>query len=272
MKRQLFYFKGLFVSLYKNFWLIIELIKRDVVGRYKNSGAGILWSLFNPVLSLLVYTYVFSMIFKLRWPSTNSSKVDIALLIFAGMIIFNFMSESLARAPTIILNNPNFVKKIKFPLEVYAFIITGSSGFHLVVNISVWLIFYLISNGNLHLSIIYFPIILVPLWLYTIGFFWFLSSLGVYLRDTGHILAITINILQFLTPIFYPVDIVPDGYRYIVYLNPITFIVEQARNILFFGNGPPLFWLFINIGVSLLVAIVGFAFFEKTKKGFADVI
>jgi len=230
-----------------------------------------LWSFFNPVLMLIIYTFVFSVIFKARWPGV-SNNLEFAGILFAGLIVYSLFSECVSRAPSLILSNVNYVKKVVFPLEILPWIALGSSLFHACISIIVLLAFMLILSGGLHWTVIFFPLIVFPLLLLTMGISWVLASLGTYVRDIGQGIGIVVMAMMFLSPIFYPASAFPDAYRIFFYLNPLTFIIEQARQVLLWGEIPDWGGLGIYFSVSAAVAWMGFAWFQKTRKGFADVL
>ncbi len=260
-------------SFWRNRQLIWQMTKRDVIGRYRGSVMGLAWSFFNPLLMLSVYTFVFSVVFKARWGGAGEeSKTEFAIILFAGMIVHSLFAECLNRAPGLILNNVNYVKKVVFPLEIFPWVAMGSALFHALVSISVLLIFFLGMKLYLNWTIIYLPIVLFPLVLLTMGAAWFLASIGVYLRDVGHIIGMVTTVLMFLSPVFYPVSALPEEYRGLLQLNPVTFIIEQARNVIIWGVPPDLIGLGVYAAVSLVIAWAGFSWFQKTRKGFADVL
>ncbi|WP_404827047.1 ABC transporter permease [Desulfuromonas versatilis] len=260
-------------SLWWNRQLIFQMTKREVIGRYRGSVMGLLWSFFNPVLMLAVYTFVFSVVFKARWGASGSgSKTEFALVLFSGLIVFNFFSECINRAPGLILNNGNFVKKVVFPLEILPVITIGSALFHFFISFIVWVIFYLVFFGAPPITILFLPLELLPLVFLTTGLCWFLASLGVYLRDVTQVVSVLTTVLMFLSPIFYPLSSLPEKYHIFLFLNPLTHIIEVIRNAMFWGQLiNPRIWLF-SVVLSGLVAWLGFAWFQKTRKGFADVL
>jgi lipopolysaccharide transport system permease protein len=221
---------------------------------------------------LVVYTFVFSVVFKARWMGGSDSKVEFAIVLFTGLLVFNLFSDVINRAPSLILSNANYVKKVIFPLEILPFVALGSAIFHMIVSLFVWLIFYLIFFGLPELYALQLPFILIPLVLNIIGLTWILSSLSVYLRDLGQIVSVFITILMFASPIFYPVAALPLEFQSFMLLNPLTFIVEETRNVMIWGKYLDWSKWFIQILISLTSAWVGFAWFQKTRKGFADVI
>lgn len=259
-------------SLWRNRGLVKSMVVREVVGRYRGSFFGILWSFFNPVFMLLVYTFVFSVIFKARWNAGSDSKTEFALVLFAGLLVFNLFAECIGRAPNLILSNVNYVKKVVFPLDVLPWISLGSALFHTAISILVWLIAYVILFGTPHATIIWLPFVLLPSVLFIMGLSWALASLGVYLRDVSQFIGIFITTLMFLSPIFYPATALPEAYRHWLYLNPMTPAIEMARDVMFWGKQPDwALWLIYTVSAAA-IAWLGFAWFQKTRKGFADVL
>jgi len=259
-------------SVWKNRQLVFQMIRREVTGRYKGSMLGLLWSFLNPVLMLCVYTFVFSVVFQARWSDGSDSKTEFALVLFSGLIVFNLFAECINRAPGLILSNVNYVKKVVFPLEILPVIALGSALFHMLVSLGVWLIAYCILIGIPHLTLLLVPFILLPLLLLILGLSWGLASLGVYLRDTSQITGILTTVLMFLSPIFYPVSALPEKFRAVLQLNPLAPIIEQTRNVLIQGTAPCMTSLLSSILGSALFAWLGFVWFQKTRKGFADVL
>ena len=260
-------------SLWRNRGLIKASIKREVLGRYRGSFIGLFWSFFNPILMLAVYTFVFSVIFPSRWGGgASASKTEFALVLFTGMIVFNIFSECINRAPSTIISNQNFVKKIIYPLEILPVVNLGAALFHAAMSLIVWIIAYVIFLGLPHFTILIFPLVLVPFCFFLLGVTWALSSLGVYLRDVSQLVGLMTTVLMFLSPIFYPASAVPQAYRFLVYLNPLTAVIEQARDVLYWGKIPDWTVFVVYISVAFIFAWLGFGWFQKTRKGFADVL
>lgn len=187
-------------------------------------------------------------------------------------MVFSLFAECVNRAPGLILGNPNYVKKVVFPLEVLPWVNMGSALFHGVISLSVWMLAYIIFFGVPHLTALYLPLVLLPLIFFVMGVSWALASLGVYLRDAAQFVGIVTSTLMFLSPIFYPVTALPERYRGLLYLNPLTPVIEQTRDVLFWGNIPDFKILGIYLIITLIIAWLGFAWFQKTRKGFADVL
>ena len=264
--------REMITSIWRNRGLIAALTKREVIGRYRGSVMGILWSFFNPILMLVVYTFVFSVVFKARWNVGSDSKTEFALVLFAGLIIFSLFAECVTRAPGLILSNVNYVKKVVFPLEILPVIALGAALFHGVISLVVWLIFYIIIFGMPHLTALLLPLIILPLILFIMGLSWLLASFGVYLRDTSQFVSIITTTMMFLSPIFYPISALPAEYQFLLQFNPLTPAIEEARNVLIWGKMPSMSILAVYYGCTAFVAWLGFAWFQKTRKGFADVI
>ncbi len=259
-------------SFIKNRQLIWQLTKRDVIGRYKGSVLGLAWSFFNPLIMLVIYTFVFSIVFKARWNTGSDSKTEFALVLFIGMIVHGLLAECINRAPTIIITNVSYVKKVVFPLEILPWVTMGATIFHTLVSFLVWSLFFILVNHSFNWTALFLPLILLPLILFTMGFAWLLASLGVFLRDISQITGVFTTILLFISPVFYPISMLPEKYQIILYVNPLTFIIEQSRDVLMWGKLPNWQGLGIAMLISLIVAWAGFAWFQKTRRGFADVL
>ncbi|SCZ85307.1 ABC transporter permease [Nitrosomonas mobilis] len=260
-------------SLWHNRQLIAQMIRREVVGRYKGSFMGLTWSFFNPVLMLTVYTFVFSVVFKARWGmGEEESKTQFAVVLFVGLIVHSLFAEVLNRAPGLILSNVNYVKKVVFPLEILPAISMGAALFHSLVSLGVLLIAFVLFNGYLHWTAVFTPLVLLPLIILTLGIAWMLASLGVFLRDVGQTIGIVTTVMLFLAPVFYPVTALPEEIQPWLMANPLTFIIEQARAVLIWGRLPDWIGLSIYTAIATVVAWAGYAWFQKTRKGFADVL
>lgn len=252
------------------------MIKREVIGRYRGSFLGLLWAFVNPILMLAIYTFVFGVVFKVRLDSQNTDLYDdkfaFALLLFTGLILFNLFSECLSRAPGLILANVNYVKKVIFPLEILPLVSLGSALFHAGVSFVVLLTFILVIDHPIHWTLICLPIIVLPLLLLIMGLSWILASIGVYVRDIGQFIGLILTMLLFMSPIFYPASALPESVRDYLFLNPLTFVIEQARSVTLYGQLPDWSGLVIYYMLAAIVAWAGLMWFMKTRKGFADVL
>jgi lipopolysaccharide transport system permease protein len=263
----------LITSLWRNRQLIFQMTKREVVGRYRGSLMGLAWSFFNPLLMLTVYTFVFSVVFKARWGTNGGEgKTSFAIFLFAGMIVHGLFAECVNRAPSLILTNVNYVKKVVFPLEILPSVAMGSALFHAGISLIALLTVRLIVNQQIAWTAIFVPVIFLPLCAATLGMAWFLSAIGVYLRDVNQTINIFTTVLMFLSPVFYPITALPTEYQKWLRLNPLTFIIEESRKVLVSGQTPDWGGWIIFLLLSIASAWIGFWWFQKSRKGFADVL
>ncbi|HEX5353917.1 MAG TPA: ABC transporter permease [Rhodanobacteraceae bacterium] len=260
-----------YLALTRHFALVVQMARRDVAGRYRGSFAGLLWSFFNPLLMLVIYTFVFGVIFKSRWNVQTASQFQYAVVLFAGLNINTFFSECANRSTTLIIENTNFVKRVVFPLETLTWSTLGSALFHLFVSTLVLLAISPLVMGSVPWTAILFPVVVMCFLPFVAGAAWLLASLGVYLRDLKQAVGIATTALMFLAPILYPVTRIPTPYREWLYLNPLTIIVEASQNVLIWGKPPVWSHLGVYVVVSGVFAWLAFAWFERTRKGFADV-
>ncbi len=265
---------SLFAGAWRERRLILQLIRREVVGRYRGSVMGIAWSFLYPLLMLAVYTFVFTVVFEARWPGLvgGQSRVRFALLLFVGVISHGLIGEVLMRAPVLVVANANYVKKVVFPLETFAWSLVGSAVFHVTVGIAILLAAMTAFEQPPALSALWLPLVLLPLCFIALGIAWLLASLGVFLRDIGQVTGVLSTVMMFLSPVFYPIASLPEAYRAWVYLNPITLPIEQSRVVLFARQAPDALPLLQYYGVALAVMALGYWWFQKTRRGFADVL
>lgn len=253
--------------------LLWQFTLREVQGRYRGSYLGIFWALVTPLLMLLVYTFVFHNIMHANWSGSAESFLSFAVNMYSGIIPFNVFSETVNRAPLLVVQNPNYVKKVVFPLEILPVSLVGSALIHSLLSLMVLVIFALSGAATPHLTLFYLPVVYVPLVLLTLGAAWLLASLGVFLRDIGNVVSVVVSLLFFLTPIAYPITAIADGrMRWAIELNPLTGIVDNFRRVVNGGRAPDWVSLGIATALSALLALFGYAWFMKFKRAFADVI
>jgi len=264
---------AVFESFWKHRTLIMNLARRDVLGRYSGSFLGLMWSFFNPLLMLCVYTFVFGVVFKARWsPNESASILEFAVVLFAGLLVFGIFSECVNRAPTLMLQNPGFVKRVIFPLEIMPWVVLCSSLFHTAISLAVLALVMLVGLGALPMTWPLIVIVVVPLVLFVMGISWALAALGVYLRDLAQTINIVTTVMMYLTPIFYPASAVPAGFRWAVEWNPMSFFIDQTRAVLIWGHLPDFAGLAAATAGGLAVAWLGLALFQHARDGFADVL
>jgi len=260
-----------FGSLWERRELIHGLVVRDVVGRYRGSLFGVFWSLVQPLMMLAIYTLVFSQILPSRWSSAGGT-AQFALQFFVGLVVFNFFAECVNRSPGLVLGNPNFVKKVVFPVDALAWMAVGSALFHLAVSFGAWLAFHLALRGMPPWTALWLPLVLLPILLWSLGLSWALASLGVFVRDAAQAVGLVTTGLLFLSPVFYEAASVPPRWQWLLVLNPLTFPIEQARRALFDGQGPDPGALAVHLGAGFCAAWLGLLWFQRTRGGFADVL
>lgn len=265
--------RKIYNSLFGNYNLIFQLTKRDILQRYRGSAAGLAWSIINPLFILALYTFVFSYVFQARWGSNNELPKDMyALVLYTGMILHAQIAECLNRSPGLMQANTNYVKKVVFPLESLIWVVIGSATFQAAIGFALLILARLAITHSLSLTIFYLIPLLVPYILLLTGISWFISALGVYFKDIIHLTGILTTALIFASPILYPVSMLPPKLQELIYLNPLTYFIEEGRNVLIWDKHPDLTHYIIAVALTSLVAFLGFFVFDRTKKGFADVI
>jgi lipopolysaccharide transport system permease protein len=264
---------GLWRSLWSMRGLAGRLVRRDLEMRYRGSALGLLWAFVTPIALLALYTFVFGVVFQSRWPQTRSEGLDsFALSLFCGFIPFNLLSECAVRSPTAILAVPAYVKRVVFPLELLPLTLVGSAlvnafvSLGLLIGVSWWTV------GHVPWTLILAPLALLPLLCLSLSLAWFLASVGVFVRDLNQGITLVMQVILFATPIFYPRESLPAQFRTVVALNPLTWVVENLRRSVLWGE--PLEWQGFALW-SLLAGsgmLLAYAWFMKTKRAFADVL
>jgi lipopolysaccharide transport system permease protein len=252
--------------------LIALLTRRELAGRYRSSFLGVLWSLGVPALMLAVYTFVFGVVFQHRWGEQVPNQSEFALILFLGLIVFWLFSDCIGAAPGLIPMHATFVHKVVFPLEILPCVLVSASLFHGALRLGVFLVAYVAILGPPPATILLLPVVLLPLVVLTLGLCWFLSSTAVFVRDVQEVVSVALTGALFLSPVFYPASELPTAFRWLLFANPISFPVEQIRSVTFWGQAPDWAGLALYSALSGAVAWLGFAWFARTRKGFADVV
>jgi homopolymeric O-antigen transport system permease protein len=268
------------LQLGRNLWrqrsLIRQFTRREIEGRYRGSFLGLFWSFVNPLVMLLIYTFVFGVIFKARWPQAKTNSLgEFAVVLFCGLIAFNTFSECVNRSSGLIFTVPNYVKKVVFPLEILPVSVLGSALFHLMVSLSILMVANLLISGTVYWTLLLLPLVALPLIFLSLGLAWFLASLGVFVRDVTYTVTLVVQVLFFLTPIVYSIDTIkniPGPLRLVMRLNPMASIVENFRRVVLWGQQPSWIGLALWLLGTGTIMVLGYAWFMKTKKAFADVI
>jgi lipopolysaccharide transport system permease protein len=265
-------------SLFVGFWrerrLIGQLVRREVLGRYRGSIMGVAWSFLYPVMMLAVYTFVFSVVFEAKWPGMleGQSKSRFALLLFIGVIAHGLLAEAITKAPGLVVGNASYVKKVVFPLETLGWGLVGSAAFHAIVSILILLGAKWLLEGWVPITAWWLPVILLPLGFFAIGATWLLAAFGVFIRDIAQLSSVFATVLMFLAPVFYPLTALPEEYRSWVYVNPLTVAIEQSRAALFANTSPEPSIMLRYYAASVLFMAFGYWWFQKSRRGFADVL
>ena len=259
-------------SLVKHRFVIGQLSRRAILGRYRGTVLGLFWSLFTPLVMLGVYTFVFGKVLEVRWPDQGGGSLEFAAILFSGMIIHGILAECLTQASTLIASNPQYVKKVVFPLEALPWVTVISAFFQGLISTGVLVAYLLIVNGSLPGTAILFPLPLFSLTLVCIGIGWLIAATAVFLKDIAQVTGILSTILFFMAPILYPKTALPEGFQNILYLNPITFVIEQFRSVVLWGEMPDWSGLGMYTAVALIFCWGSLAWFQRSRRGFADVL
>ncbi len=262
----------IFRPLTRHTHLLLQISKRGIQSRYRGSVLGMFWSLLTPLLMLLVYSFVFSVVFKAKWDHPGAEDANFGVILFSGMIIHALFSEPMVLSSTSISGNSQYVKKVVFPLEIMPWSTTIVALFQALVSFFILIVFMLISGMTIHPTLLFFPIVVAPLVLFSVGLGWILSSLTVFIRDIAQLVGIVSTISLFISPVFYPVDRLPSIWQSVIYLNPISHIVDQMRRIAIYGEMPDWGGLALYTLVALFMAWLGLALFQRLRAGFADVL
>lgn len=256
-------------DIWQHRYLLGQLIKRDVLLRYRGAMFGVAWIFLSPLAMLVIFAFVFGQIFQARWPQQGSG-IPFWLLLYGGLITFNMFAETVSRAPAAVRGYPSYVKKIIFPVQILPLVPLGAALVHGTFNFMI-LLAALALTGNLHGQIVLFPLLMLPVLLLALGLSWFVAAWGVFIKDMTQILPMFVQMLMFLSPVFYPVNAVPAGLRPVYHLNPLSASIEATRSVV---TGQPVAWSAWSLTLifCLAVAVLGNAFFQHSREEFADVL
>ena len=259
-------------SVVEHRFVIGQLAKRAILGRYRGTVLGLLWSLVTPLLLLAVYTFVFGTILQVRWVSQSGGNAEFAAILFSGMLVHGILAECLTQASTLIVANPQYVKKVVFPLEALPWVTVISAFFQGVISTGILLAYLFFVQGGIPWTAVLFPIPLFVLAFVCIAAGWLISATAVYLKDIAQMMGLLSTVLFFMAPILYPKTALPVEFQNLLYLNPLTYIIEQFRAVVLWGELPNWNGLALYGIASVAVAWMSLAWFQKTRKGFADVL
>jgi lipopolysaccharide transport system permease protein len=259
------------VGLFQHRYLIGQLTRRDVLLKYRGSYLGIGWSFLYPLLLLVAFTLVFGKIFGSRWPQQAGHTAPFALIMYCGLIVFNIFSEVAVAAPRLILGYQSYAKKIIFPLEILPVVLVATACIHAAINLMILLLAVSLFS-EIHATVLLTPIILLPMLFFALGIAWILAALGVFVRDMVHVMPVFVQLFMFLSPVFYAVSAVPEYLKWFYRINPIATVIEDLRRVALWGELPHWGSWGAAFTISLISAVAAFAFFSRTKEGFADVL
>ncbi len=261
------------LALFRQRELWWRLTEREIAGRYRGSILGWGWTFLTPLLMLAVYTFVFSEVFQSRWGNLDEAgPLGFAINLFAGLIVFTIFAETASKAPTLIIENSNLATKVIFPLEILNAVTVSAACFHAFTSLLVLILFCLIANGSIPLTMGWIPLVWLPMGLGALGLGWLLSALGVFLRDLGQVVNVVVNLLMFMSTVFYPLSALPSQWQPLLKLNPLVLVIEQTRQVAIAGRSPSALYLLIGIPMMVIAAEIGFRLFKKASRGFADVL
>lgn len=263
---------GFFKSGWQNRKLIFRLAKREIESRYRGSFLGILWSVLVPVILLIVYSFVFTVVFQAKWEIPEGGKGHFALLLFTGLIVFNLFAECLNRAPGLMISYISYIKKVVFPLEILPWVTLVVALFNAAISYFVLAVAYLVLLGRPPVTALYLPLMILPILFFSLGLTLFFSSIGVFVRDLQQLMGLITMVIMFLSPLFYPLSALPESFRDFIQFVPLALAIEESRKVLFLGRAPDMVIWSAYLASSWIVAWLGFVWFMKTKKGFADVV
>ena len=258
--------------LKRRYDLVRRLTVRDIDARFRGTVLGKVWAVIAPLVMLAVYTFVFGVVLNSRWQDQTDDPLMFPVIYFSGLILFNFFFDSIARAPTLMREHQAFIKKIYFPVEIFAYSVVGSAIFRFVIGLAILIIFYLPIAGFPPAASVIYPFIFFGLVLFTLGFTWILTAASVFLRDIAHVIGLVVLLAMFLSPLFYPLSAVPEVAQWVLMLNPLTYPLEASRNALFFGEWPDPAGMAIYIAAGWLWASFGYFAFMRVRPVFADVL
>jgi lipopolysaccharide transport system permease protein len=259
-------------TLIRNRNLIKQLVVREFAAKYRGSFLGMGWAILSPLLTALVFVFVFGTVFQSRWGGDSRPEASFTVILLAGIILHGLFSECLARAPSAIVSNPTYVKKVVFPIEILPVVIVLNSLVTATIGTIIVLVLHLFTHGTISFTVLLLPIVFLPFAVMVLGIVYFLCALGVYFRDLMQAIGLVTMASMFISPVLYPTSTVPLAYRSFLYLNPLTLPVEQTRDLALYGFSPNLTGLAVYSLVAILLLWLGFAWFQKTRNGFADVL
>ena len=259
-------------TLYTNHYLLKQLVKKDIRQRYQGSVLGVFWSMLVPLCMLVIYTFIFSEVFQAKWNMDTTDTYQFALMLFCGLSAFNLLGEVMNRSVTLIASHANYVKKVIFPLEILPVVLTLSALFHCTVSYGILIAAKLILYHDLSPTLYLILPVMFPLVVIAVGVSLLIAAAAVYLKDVGNVISVIVTVLMYISPVFFPLDAVPEDFRVVCEMNPMTYIIENFRNVVLYGRPVDGHFFAVSCAAAFAVYLAGYAVFMRTKEGFADVI
>lgn len=259
------------LSLYRHSGLIGNFVKRDLLARYKGSTMGVCWSVVQPIVMLILYTYVFSTILKVRVGPADGTGI-FAIYLFCGMLPWNAFQEAVSRSATVVLDNANLIKRTVFPAEILPIYIVASGLVNELIGLGVLLVAVLLTAKTLSPVLLFLPVVLLLQGAFTLGLAWIIAAINVFLRDVGQLLGMALTLWLFLTPVFYPPSLVPPSLKWVLLINPMMWVVESYRSVILRGTMPSLTGLLALALCASIAFVAGRLLFRRMQGAFADVI
>lgn len=254
---------GVFRNLYKYRELLKTNVKKEIRGKYKNSFLGVLWSFLNPLLQIIVYAVVFQVILK-------NPQENYAIFLCCGLIPWTFFSATVTRSAFTMIENGNIIKKVYFPREILPISIVTSEAVNFMISTIIILGFVIFGGLGISKYILLYPLVLLAQYLLLIGISLIISSISVYVRDLQHLIGVAMQLLFYATPIVYASETIPDNFKWILYLNPMTYIINGYRDIFYNQRMIDIVSTLLLIIISIALCIIGYIIFNKLQKGFAE--
>lgn len=251
--------------------LIWTFVLRDLQARYVGSTMGLFWSIINPIIMLLIYLYVFSFIFKVKFGQSGSLS-DFALYLFCGMLPWLAFQETIFRSTNSIVENASLIKKFMFPSKILTVYLSISSLVNELIGMVVLIIAIILITHEISYFILFLPVIIIFQLTFTMGLGWIFACINVFFRDTAHLIGVIMMVWMFLTPIFYPESMIPQKFHLIIKINPMAYLVRAYRDILLNDKFPHISDILIFMAISIIVFFGGYYLFSKTQHQFSDVV
>ncbi|MFC5420131.1 ABC transporter permease [Bosea eneae] len=261
-----------FSVIWNNKHLLRRLVSQEVQSRYRGSLLGVVWSVLVPLSQLLVFTFIFTSVIPSRWGSNSGNVGEFSLNLFVGLIVYGLFSEALGRAPMLLLENPSYLKKVVFPVELLGVSALILALVNALISLVILLVFQFASTGAISVTVIALPLVIIPFVLLLCGLIWFLCATGVYVRDLRYAIGPILSLFMFLSPVFYPASSLPSEFAWIFALNPLVPAIEQVRAIVLYGQWPTMRSILEMWTIGLISIWLGYLWFSGTRRGFADVV